>query len=156
MKYGRVGLIVARLQGKTVRVPKSLRKHQKKRGNTIIGDKSAKFRWRWPKSDSLHEIVLQSSSQCLPLVRYSRKSLRKLLKNRNSDASILHIANSLMAVLNEIFNDPEATKPASVPLPLSTAVVATYLLPSSAPSPDRTSRLAIQHSGQRHNALCPE
>jgi hypothetical protein len=116
MKYGRVGLIVARLQGKPVRVPGSLRKNHRTSGNTIIGDKSAKSRWRWPKSDSLHEIVLQSSSQCLPLVRYDRKALRKNRQKRNwdPDAYILDMADSLKVVLDEIVNGREA---ASRPLP---------------------------------------
>ena len=110
MKYGRVGLIVARLQGKPVRVPGSLHKNHRTPGNTIVGDKSAKSRWRWPKSDSLHEIVLQSSSQCLPLVRYDRKALRKNKKKRNGDpdAYILYMADSLKGILDEIVNGREA------------------------------------------------
>ena len=107
MKYGRVGLIVARLQGKTVCVPKSLTKKPRKRGNTIIGNKSVKSQWKWPKSDPLDEVVLQTSSQCLPLVRYNKKPLCKSPQECNPEAYIRFIADALTVVLHELFNDRE-------------------------------------------------
>ena len=112
MKFGRVGLIVARLKGKTIRIAKRLGKTHRKVANTIIGDKSAKSRWWWPEIDSLHEIVLQNSSQCLPLVRYDRKSLRgRPVQGWKPDAYIQIITESLKAVLDEIFNGHEVTRP---------------------------------------------
>lgn len=105
-KYGKVGLIVARLQGKTVRVARSLRKEKyRSQGNTIVGDKTAVARWWWPGSDALHEIVLQTSCQCVPLVRYDRKSLRgSPFREWNPGDYLVYIADSLKAILDEIFN----------------------------------------------------
>ena len=109
-KYGSVGLIVARLKGKTVRVPQSLQSFQGGEvGNTIIGNKKAKSRSRWPKSDHLHEVVLQSSSQCLPLLRYNREALLAAPQNPNStnrgEAYVLLFADSLNMALDELFFD---------------------------------------------------
>lgn len=109
-RFGKVGLIVARLQGKKVRVAKALPKKFRTQANTFIGDKSAKSTQNWPKSDKLNEIVLRTSSQCLPLVRFDRKN-RLLLTN--PDAYVLNVAASLKAVVNEIFNGHQAPNPDS-------------------------------------------
>ncbi len=122
MKFGRVGLIVARLQGKTTRIAKQLDKKLDKTppkpATTIIGDKTANSLRQWPKSDSMHEIVLQNSSQCLPLIRYDRKSLHgaPVCDWKPADY-ILLMTECLRAILDEIFNGGKAGTPLP-PLPL--------------------------------------
>ncbi len=123
MKFGRIGLIVARLQGKPVRMAQQLCSKGRRSANTIIGDKTAKSLWRWPKSDEMHEIVLQHSSQCLPLIRYDRKSLRgHPVAGWKPDAYILLITESLNKILGEIFNGHKPIRPIS-PLPLCTDTI---------------------------------
>ena len=77
--YGSIGLLVARLQGNTVKVPRDLKAIKRQKiiqadTNTVIGDKmNHKVRrgaGGWPQTDKYHEIVLRSSSQCLPMVKY--------------------------------------------------------------------------------------
>ncbi len=40
--------------------------------NTIIGDKTALSETNWPQPDTFHDIVLWSSTQCLPMVKYDK------------------------------------------------------------------------------------
>ncbi|GFH49706.1 hypothetical protein CTEN210_06182 [Chaetoceros tenuissimus] len=79
-RYGEQGLLVARLIGKSVRVPKPLSCLTSSNcldiassSNTIVGDKSTSLSSGWPGTDQHHEIVLKTSSQCLPMVRYDRR-----------------------------------------------------------------------------------
>lgn len=77
LNYGNVGLLIARLQGKAVRVARSLSPGQSTDVNTIIGDKMIGVLGPnnmgpdgWPIQDTNHEVVLRTSSQCLPMIRY--------------------------------------------------------------------------------------
>ena len=110
MGYGDVGLIVARLQGKRVGLGTGCFFHpiihaflalpslQSETTNTIIGDK-----WFGLVGDSVHEIVLKDSSQCLPLVCYKPKSLYKNDKE-SFKALIETMANIITSTVDLIFN----------------------------------------------------
>jgi len=99
-KYGSVGLIVARLQGAVVRVPLN-NAHQSTFGkNTVIGNKRANTMSDWPKSDAFNEVVLKSSDQCLPLIRY----------NSSDKALVGKCSEHLQLVLDEIFNENKYRK----------------------------------------------
>lgn len=109
--YGAVGLIVARLQGTNVRVPFALKVHNfhvDEDVKSICGDKITEAMIQnedfnddgWPTNDYNHEVVLRSSSQVLPLVRYS-KSLIKTSKGRKC---IQQFESSLQSILDGLFN----------------------------------------------------
>ena len=68
-RYGNVGLIVARLQGESVRVLDDKKKGTEE-ANTVIGNKGAVSLSNWPATDRWDEIVLKSSAQCVPVVRF--------------------------------------------------------------------------------------
>ena len=136
MKFGSVGLIVARLQGKSIRVPRrSFLNYEtpKLEKNTIVGDKSAASLAMWPKSDLQHEFVLQSSSQCLPMIRYNRKFLTPSLFIGEGEAYILRFANSLRMVIDEIFNDGviaiSLSSSAAAEIPIAVAAAAAAAAP---------------------------
>ena len=95
-KYGNVGLIVARLQGAVVRVPFHDSQRSTLGKNTVIGNK----RSDWPKSDAFNEVVLKSSDQCLPLIRY----------NSRDKALIGKCSEHLKLVIDEIFNQNKCRK----------------------------------------------
>lgn len=85
----------------------------------------------WPKSDLQHEIVLQSSSQCLPMIRYNRKSLRSISPQviGKGEAYILRFTNSLRMILDELFNGgvkatPLSSSAAEIPIFIAAAPVA--------------------------------
>ena len=103
--YGEVGLLVGRLQGHTVRVPRSLPRNASIATNTIIGDKLLMAQpvdgEGWPTTDSYHEVVLQSSAQCLPMVKYDRVLLQREPDGRKC---IQYFQQSLQAILDELFN----------------------------------------------------
>ena len=103
-RYGSVGLIVARMQGKTTRIAERLdRTKHPKIPNTIIGDKNAKSLEEWRPYDHWHEIILQESSQCLPLIRYDKKLLFEL-SLKDQDAHMAIIIKSLNEIIGELFN----------------------------------------------------
>ena len=115
--YGDCGIIVCRLQGKAVRVTGSLSPSQLEDVNTVIGDKRALFGGMnmnmgsssmnnndsdgWPNDDTNHEVVLRSSKQCLPVVRFdeeirSKKQGRELIR---------YIKYSLQQILEKRLNN---------------------------------------------------
>jgi deltex-like protein len=103
-----VGLIVARMKGKIVRVCKSLMPNEKVDANTIIGDKLEKAESQtlqdsdgWPIKDSYYEIVLRSSLQCLPMVKFDKA----LIGHKVGIECIRFLQNSLELILNERFNE---------------------------------------------------
>ena len=112
--YGDTGLIVARLKGKMVRVPRCLVHSQVVDANTIIGDKmmggiipggrvSAPTQFGadgWPINDSYHEIVLRSSTQCLPMVKFDRA----LRDHKAGKDCIRNLKYSLQMILDRLFN----------------------------------------------------
>jgi len=102
------GLIVARLKGKIVRVCESLLPNEKVDANTIIGDKLEKPESQtlqdsdgWPIKDSYYEIVLRSSLQCLPMVKFNKA----LIGHNAGIECIRFLRNSLELILNERFNE---------------------------------------------------
>ena len=109
-KYGSIGLLVARLQGNTVKVPYTLQhKTIQANTNTVIGDKmlhlsgthaTAGGAVAWPKTDKYHEIVLRSSSQCLPMVKFDG-SMTAQAQGRQC---IKYFQTSLQVILDELFN----------------------------------------------------
>lgn len=116
MHFGQVGLIVARLQGKSVQVPGSLLKSRNvdtvnavNEANTIIGDKSATTSTNWPKSDKLHEFILRSSSQCLPMIKYKSSIITS--KVGGGETYIHKFTDSLRLIIDEVFNNGVKSPP---------------------------------------------
>ena len=116
--FGTAGLIVARLQGKTIRVPRYLSgsytsDSRVKEANTIIGDKTARSS-AWPAADTYHELVLKDSSQCLPMLKYTKRDRNTYADRRSGgreDYSIIQkLTVSLQKVIDEVFNK-DATPP---------------------------------------------
>ena len=113
LNFGPVGLLVGRLQGKAIRVSQSLMRSAQIDANTVIGDKTAhrsNMRTRettmqdsdgWPKADTFHEIVLSSSSQCLPMVKYRRE----LLQQNGGEYCLKLLEQSLQTILDQILNE---------------------------------------------------
>lgn len=98
--FGEMGLLVGRLQGKAVRVPGSL-KRASKSANTIIGNKKATdTQTNWPAIHSFNEVVLKSSSQCLPMVKYDTEVMRQT----QGEQCILIFKSILQGIVDEIFN----------------------------------------------------
>ena len=136
--YGDCGIIVCRLQGKTVRVTGSLSPSQLEDVNTVIGDKRALFGGMnmgsssmnnndsdgWPNDDTNHEVVLRSSKQCLPVVRFdeeirSKKQGRELIR---------YIKYSLQQILEKRLNSGHEKSdirklPLVRPAPISSASI---------------------------------
>ena len=97
-RYGEVGLIVARLQGNAFRF--NDRRLQYQNATTIVGNWQARAYCggKWSDPDPYDEIVLKTSSQCLPLVRYSRTEYRK-------DSQHVHrCAVKMTRLVDELFN----------------------------------------------------
>ena len=75
--------------------------------NTIIGDKmTGTYGGKpvdsdgWPLDDGWHEIVLRSSAQCLPMIKFDRA----LGQNNEGKECIGHIQKSLQKILDRLFN----------------------------------------------------
>ena len=75
--------------------------------NTIIGDKMVGTHGAkpvdsdgWPLDDKWHEIVLRSSAQCLPMIKFDRA----LGQNNEGKECIGHIQKSLQEILDRLFN----------------------------------------------------
>ena len=74
--------------------------------NTIIGDKmifvhtSGALTDGWPAKDDHHEIVLQSSRQCLPMIRFDQG----LIHHNEGKAMVEYIKSQLQQIMNTHFN----------------------------------------------------
>ena len=66
---------MGRLKGSMVRTTGRLPSDKLVDVNTIIGDKMILAGDGWPIHDTYHEIVLRSSTQCLPMVKFDRALL---------------------------------------------------------------------------------
>jgi deltex-like protein len=119
--YGAVGLIVARLQGANVRVPFALKVHNFQVDgniNTIVGDKITDAMKEnkdfdddgWPTNDYNHEVVLRSSTQVLPLVKYNKP----LIKTSKGRKCIQQFESSLQNILDGLFNKGHQRAPMGV------------------------------------------
>ena len=115
--YGTAGLIV--ILGKTIRIPGSLSGYyttdaRVKDANTIIGDKNATPSSAWPATDSYHELVLKDSSQCLPMIKYTKHDRNTYADRRSGGREnysiIQKLTVSLQKVIDEVFNK-DATPP---------------------------------------------
>lgn len=110
---GSVGLIVCRLQGKTARVRNSAGYRTRKVDfdsvntfNTFIGDKTS-TREHWPTSDRFREVVLRSSSQCVPTIIFDRSMLYQ-----QGQGCILYLQTSLQKLIDDMLN--EGAQPAGL------------------------------------------
>jgi hypothetical protein len=74
--------------------------------NTIVGNKMVVMTENpvdsdgWPLDDKWHEIVLRSSAQCLPMIKFDRA----LGQNNEGKECIGHIQKSLQEILDRLFN----------------------------------------------------
>ncbi|KAL7524685.1 hypothetical protein ACHAXR_001548, partial [Thalassiosira sp. AJA248-18] len=108
--YGDTGLLVGRLKGKMVRAAGSLyiAPNQQVDANTIIGDKLIGVTTLgkqadsdgWPLEDSYHEIVLRSSAQCLPMIKFANA----LRQHKEGKECIRYMKKSLQEILDRLFN----------------------------------------------------
>ena len=105
--------------GKTIRIPGSLSGYyttdaRVKDANTIIGDKNATPSSAWPATDSYHELVLKDSSQCLPMIKYTKHDRNTYADRRSGGREnysiIQKLTVSLQKVIDEVFNK-DATPP---------------------------------------------
>jgi len=126
--FGDIGIIVCRLQGNVVRATGRLMPHQlnskdslvlKVDVNTVVGDKGATAGLRrgiggmmgmgdsicnsegWPIDPQFHEIVLRSSKQCLPAIRFDEK-IRETKKGKEM---IRYLKYSLQQIMDRRFNN---------------------------------------------------
>ena len=112
-----VGLLVGRLKGSMVRATEPLlgRSDKLVGANTIIGDKMSlprsllsrtmkhdayPDRDGWLIRDSFHEIVLRSSAQCLPMVKFNRA----LQDHKKGRQCIQYLQDSLQRIMDRHFN----------------------------------------------------
>ena len=102
--YGELGLLVARLQGASVRVapfPQPFIKGEDVNdATTIVGNKTVR-NGQWPKLDDYDEVVLKSSFQCVPMIQFNRLNTMK----RSDHQLILHLQTVIQRMLNECLND---------------------------------------------------
>ncbi|KAL9191213.1 hypothetical protein ACHAXT_000919 [Thalassiosira profunda] len=114
--FGDVGLIVGRLKGKVFRTTKSLSSGTDIGGaTTVIGDKLTTS----PKLDSngfpldarTNEVVLRTSKQVLPMIRYSDT----LLKSPEGKQCIQDMKENLLLLMYEFFNNEGKPPAASLP-----------------------------------------
>ena len=107
--YGDTGVLVARLPGKMVRVRKALPSNTKVNANTIVGDKMKSGttssqqvgKDNWPLTDANHECVLQSSRQCVPMIKYD-ESIRRTKKGKEC---IQKMEKGLLDIFDKYFNE---------------------------------------------------
>jgi hypothetical protein len=97
-RYGSVGLLVARLQGRS-------RRHSKPTFgplvadptvDTVVGNKGF--------STYFDEVVLADSSQCLPIVEFPTLLIRQSLRSNNSDNPMAKIHTKIQQLVDEFFN----------------------------------------------------
>ncbi|EJK58624.1 hypothetical protein THAOC_21237 [Thalassiosira oceanica] len=110
--YGNLGIVVGRLQGNAVRAMRSFAEHQRNGNraaadaNTMIGDKmifvhsSGALADGWPCKDDHHEIVLRSSRQCLPMIRFDQG----LIHTNEGKVLVEYIKKELEQIMNRLFN----------------------------------------------------
>mmetsp|Transcript_9325 Transcript_9325/g.8961 ORF Transcript_9325/g.8961 Transcript_9325/m.8961 type:complete len:681 (-) Transcript_9325:226-2268(-) len=124
-RYGELGLIVAVIKGKTERVkenaiPSSSHtttsnisaadtgdQQQLSSTNTVIGNKLSDRQQPVPLVDSnefFDEVVLQDSSQCLPLVQFSSSLVSKTEDNSIGNNTIWAYHRELQRVVDTFFN----------------------------------------------------
>ncbi|KAL9184190.1 hypothetical protein ACHAXT_002276 [Thalassiosira profunda] len=119
--YGNVGLIVGRLQGKTFRVTRSLSATTTVDAHTVVGDRlksNAKLdRNGWPIDDKFNEIVLQSSAQCLPLVKYDST----ILASVEGKKCIASLETALGLILADVFRTGKRSSPFRSNVPSTSA-----------------------------------
>jgi hypothetical protein len=114
--------------------------------NTIIGEKMIRSinrdayhdRDGWPIHDTYHEIVLRSSAQCLPMVKFDRA----LQHHKEGRQCIQYLQDSLQQIIDRHFNEgmvssdihdaPIITTP--VPTVRATLLSATWVPPRAAPA----------------------
>ena len=95
-----------RLKGTTFRINRCLSSSTKVEANTVIGNKlldanNVKLdNDGWPVDDHHDEVVLRSSKQCLPLIRYDAK----LQKAKEGREGIVNMTTHLQDILDEFFN----------------------------------------------------
>lgn len=73
--------------------------------NTVIGDKTTS------KTDYHHEVVLRTSSQCLPMIRYDKAIVSK---GKDGLRAIGYLYVHLEAIINRLFNDGAGSKKKAV------------------------------------------
>ena len=104
------GLLVARLKGKIIRAKSYLTTvpNEHSDANTIVGDKLTGMAMGkqadsdgWPVNDSYHEIVLRTSAQCLPMIKFD-KGLRN---HKEGKDCVRFIKKSLQGILVLLFNE---------------------------------------------------
>ncbi len=108
---------MGRLKGSMVRATEPLlgRSDKLVGANTIIGDKvslKAKDKRRtmnhdayydrdgWPIWDTYHEIVLRSSAQCLPMIKFDRA----LQHHNQGRHCVQYLQDSLQQIIDRLFN----------------------------------------------------
>lgn len=126
--YGSVGLLVGRLQGKSIRVLRRKVNLHDIGINTVIGNKGP-TRAQGPHHLT-DEVVLQSSSQCLPIIKYNKE----LLQHEHGVQYIQKIEKSLQRILDQHFNEGVPID-MSVPPLLETMITGLQDLVSAAWSP---------------------
>ena len=100
-KYGDVGLIVARLKGKSVKVTDFGRRpfftnEDIDACTTIVGNKNSTA-MKWPELDSYDEVILKKTSQCVPIVIFWHVVDRYCY--------IEYLAHKMKEILNEFLNN---------------------------------------------------
>ena len=99
-RYGTVGLLVARLKGRSRRIPhKRLIFHQlapDRTFDTVIGNKSS--------NRSHDEVVLADSSQCLPIVKFPTSMIARSLGQNGANNPMVKIHIEIQQVVEEFFN----------------------------------------------------
>ena len=122
--YGSVGLLVGRLQGKSVRLLSRRNVDIPDIGiNTVIGNKGPGR----TQSHLTDEVVLQSSSQCLPIIKYNKE----LLNHQHGVQYIQKIEKNLQRILDQHFNEGVPID-LSVPPLLETMITGLHDLVSAA------------------------
>lgn len=108
-KFGDVGLICAIVQGKTQRLHTAVQPNSDQTNNsnadTVVGNKSKS------KSPCFDEIVLQKSSQCLPLLRFSKDSISPIDMETANNKLLWKIHTNVQKLVDKYFNKGIATNP---------------------------------------------
>mmetsp|Transcript_4335 Transcript_4335/g.7973 ORF Transcript_4335/g.7973 Transcript_4335/m.7973 type:complete len:197 (+) Transcript_4335:131-721(+) len=101
--FGNMGLVVARLQGRVLRVARYDARNQSEydRYDTLVGNKTGTF-----DKCSKDEIVLKTCAQALPLLWYPTELIHY---QTNIDLPITKYNKILQDVVNEFFNTPIAS-----------------------------------------------
>merc|ERR1740124_429933 len=111
-KYGNVGILVAVLMGNAQRIMDRSSFHNTARFNekvnTIIGNK--KCASGSPETQLYDEIVLQNSSQCLPLVRFSDILVSTTDDNSPNNDSVWAYHREMQRIVDDCFNNGTKTE----------------------------------------------